>query len=76
MKAIVQDGYGSPDVLKLREIDKPVVGDDGVLVRISAASVNAADWHLMGRLPHVIGTLLRVSPGRIRGFDLAPSPST
>ncbi|PYT17548.1 MAG: alcohol dehydrogenase, partial [Acidobacteria bacterium] len=48
MKAIVQDGYGSPDVLKLRDIAMPVVGDDGVLVRIRAASLNAADWHLMG----------------------------
>jgi len=71
MKAIVQDGYGSPDALRLREIDKPVVGDDGVLVRIRAASVNAADWHLLARFPHVIGMLLRVSPGKIRGFDLA-----
>ena len=71
MKAIVQDGYGSPDVLKLREIEKPVVGDDRVLVRVSAASVNAADWHLMRRLPHLIGKLLRSSRSSVRGFDVA-----
>ena len=45
MKAIVQDRYGSPEVLRLREIDKPRVDDDGVLVRVRAASVNALDWH-------------------------------
>ncbi len=71
MKAIVQDGYGSPDVLKLREIEMPVVGDDGVLVRVSAASLNAADWHLMQRLPHLIGMLLRSSRSSVRGFDVA-----
>ncbi|MGH9870023.1 MAG: NAD(P)-dependent alcohol dehydrogenase [Candidatus Polarisedimenticolia bacterium] len=68
MKAIVQDGYGSPDVLKLRDIEKPVVGDDRVLVRVSAASVNAADWHLVRTLPRVIG---RLSRGSVRGFDVA-----
>ena len=43
MKAIVCPRYGSPDVLQLREMDKPVVKDDEVLVRIRAASVNPAD---------------------------------
>ena len=71
MKAIVQDGCGSPDVLELREIEKPVVGDDRVLVRVSAASVNAADWHLIGMLPHLIGMLLRSSRSSVRGFDVA-----
>jgi NADPH:quinone reductase-like Zn-dependent oxidoreductase len=71
MRAIVQDRYGSPDLLELREIEKPVVGDDRVLVRVLSASVNAADWHLMRRLPHVIGMLLRMPMSRIRGGDLA-----
>ena len=43
MRAIVQEGYGSADVLALREIDKPTVAEDGVLVRVHAASVNAYD---------------------------------
>ena len=71
MKAIVQDRYGSPDGLQLREIDKPIVGDDCVLVRVRAASVNAADWHLMRRLPHLIALLLGRRASRIRGGDMA-----
>ena len=46
MKAVVQDKYGSPDdVLQLREIDKPAVDDDEVLVRVRAASVHVDVWH-------------------------------
>ena len=71
MKAIVQVRYGSPDGLDLREIDKPVVGDDRVLVRVRGASVNASDWHLLGRLPHLIAMLLRMPRSRIRGADMA-----
>lgn len=71
MKAIVQESYGSPDGLVLREIDKPVVGDDDVLVRVVAASVNAYDWFMMKRLTRFVGMLLRVPPTRVRGADLA-----
>lgn len=45
MKAIVAARYGSPDVLELREVDKPVPEDDQVLVRVHASSVNPADWY-------------------------------
>ena len=51
MKAIVQDTYGSPDVLKLREIDKPEIGHDEALVRVYAAGVDCGVWHLMTGLP-------------------------
>jgi len=71
MKAIVQDRYGSPDGLKLREIAKPFAGETQVLVRVRAASVNAADWHLMQRLPHLIGRMLGMPSSRVRGGDLA-----
>ena len=54
MKAIVHHTYGSPDVLELREIDKPVAKDDEVLVRVRAASVNPADWHFMRGLPYIM----------------------
>jgi NADPH:quinone reductase-like Zn-dependent oxidoreductase len=54
MKAIVQDKYGSPDALKLEDIDKPVVKDDEVLVRVRAASANPADWHFMRGLPDIM----------------------
>ncbi len=71
MKAIVQERYGSPDGLRLREVERPVAGDGQVLVRVHAASVNAADWHLMHRLPHLIGIFLGIRPSRIRGVDVA-----
>jgi NADPH:quinone reductase-like Zn-dependent oxidoreductase len=54
MKAIVQDTYGPPEVLELREIDKPVVADDEVLVRVHAASANPADWHYMRGVPYIM----------------------
>ena len=54
MKAIVQDKYGSPDVLELREIDKPVVKDDEVLVRVHAASVHPDVWHVVRGRPYAL----------------------
>ena len=53
MKAIVYHEYGSPDVLELKDIDKPLVKDDEVLVRVHAASVNRLDWHLMRGSPYI-----------------------
>src|SRR5215469_331210 len=47
MRAIVYHTYGSPDVLKVEEVEKPAPKDDEVLVKVSAASVNALDWHLL-----------------------------
>jgi NADPH:quinone reductase-like Zn-dependent oxidoreductase len=74
MKALVQDGSGSADVLHLREIAAPAVTDDRVVVKVHAASVNAADYHMVHGAPivRVIGTLLRQSrPRPIRGVDVA-----
>lgn len=73
MKAIVQDRYGSPDVLELREVETPSPGDHEVLVRVHAASVNARDWHLMRGDPYVARLVLGVTgpKARIRGSDFA-----
>lgn len=54
MKAIVQEKYGSPDDLELREVAKPAVGDDEVLVRVRAASVHPDVWHVVSGRPYVL----------------------
>ncbi len=53
MKAIVYDTYGPPDLVELREIDKPALTDDGLLVRVHAASLNMFDWHMLTGVPYV-----------------------
>ena len=54
MKAIVYHEYGSPEVLRCEEIEKPAAGDDEVLIRVRAASVNPRDWHFMRGAPYMI----------------------
>jgi NADPH:quinone reductase-like Zn-dependent oxidoreductase len=74
MKAIVQDTYGSFEVLELRDVDRPDIGDDGVFVRVRAAGVHIGDWHVMTGLPYllrVVGFGLRAPKARIRGIDVA-----
>ena len=73
MKAIVQDRYGPPDVLRLEDVDEPVPGPNDVLVRVRASSVNAADWHTMRGDPYVARFTfgLRRPRARIRGHDIA-----
>jgi NADPH:quinone reductase-like Zn-dependent oxidoreductase len=73
MKAIVQDKYGSPDVLELKDIDKPEIGDDEVLVRVRAAGVNPGDWAIMSGLPYIARPVygLRKPKNAVRGTDVA-----
>src|SRR3954469_18326984 len=63
MTAVVQDEYGPApeDVLRVEEIDRPVIGEDEVLVRVHAASVDRGTWHVMAGLPYAI---------RLAGFGL------
>jgi NADPH:quinone reductase-like Zn-dependent oxidoreductase len=74
MKAIVQDTYGSADVLELADIDRPEPGDDELLVRVQAAGVDRGVWHLMTGQPYlmrVIGFGFRAPKARVRGGDVA-----
>lgn len=73
MKAIVREEYGSPDVLTLAEVDKPVPADDEVLVRVHATSLNTADLDfLRGRPPIArVGYGLRKPRLRVLGLDVA-----
>jgi NADPH:quinone reductase-like Zn-dependent oxidoreductase len=61
MKAIVRDRYGSADVLELRDVEVPQVGDDEVLLRVRAAGLDRGVWHVMAGLPYLI---------RIAGYGL------
>lgn len=74
MKAIVFTQYGSPDILNLMEIEKPVPDDNQVLVKIHAASVNPLDWHRMRGKPFlirfVIGGLIKPTHNHL-GADIA-----
>ena len=74
MQAIVYHSYGSPDVLELQDVQKPVVGDDDVLVRVRAASVNPYDWHYMRGEPIIarpqLGGLRKPKTNRL-GVDVA-----
>jgi NADPH:quinone reductase-like Zn-dependent oxidoreductase len=58
MKAVVYYNYGSPDVLKFEEIEKPAVGDNQVLIKVRAASVNPLDWHFMRGTPYVVRLIM------------------
>lgn len=74
MKAIVYEKYGSPDVLELKEVAKPTPKDDEILIKVHAASVNAADWHLLTAdifLVRLMGMGLFKPKNTILGADVA-----
>jgi NADPH:quinone reductase-like Zn-dependent oxidoreductase len=74
MRAIVYHQYGSPDVLKCEEIEKPIAGDDEVLIKLCAASVNPLDWHFMRGKPlpaRLMMGALRRPKHKILGCDIA-----
>jgi NADPH:quinone reductase-like Zn-dependent oxidoreductase len=76
MKAMTRDRYGSADVLVLEDIDRPVVGDDEVLIRVRAAGVGPDVWHLMTGRPYFVrlmGFGLRRPKARVVGRDVAGS---
>ena len=74
MKAIIQEKYGSPDNLAFREVDKPAVGDDEVLVRVRAASIHPDVWHVVSGRPYVLrllGAGFAKPKNQIPGTDMA-----
>jgi NADPH:quinone reductase-like Zn-dependent oxidoreductase len=73
LKAVVQDKYGNPDVMELKDIDRPVIGDDEVLVRVHAAAVNPPDWAGVHGVPYIVRLAfgLRRPKLRVRGLDMA-----
>lgn len=75
MKAVVQTRYGPPkDVLEVREIERPPLGEDEVLVRVRAASVHADVWHVVTGLPYALrlmGAGVTSPKNRVPGTDLA-----
>ena len=62
MRAATYPKYGSPDVIEVRDIDRPVPGPDEVLIRVHAASVNPLDWHMLRGTPR----FLRLTEGLFR----------
>jgi len=73
MKAVVCRQYGSPDVLKLEEVHQPVPKDDEGLIRVHAASVNAADWHLLRADPFLVRLMFGLLKPKVHilGADVA-----
>ena len=74
MKAIAYEEYGSADVLELKDVRKPAVVDDSVLVRVRAASANPYDWHFMRGVPYIarlVATGLRRPKHSVLGSDVA-----
>ena len=73
MKALVQEGRGSADVLHLRDVPTPALMEGTVLVRMRAASVNALDWHTThgGQILDVFGAIMRQRDEPVRGVDIA-----
>jgi NADPH:quinone reductase-like Zn-dependent oxidoreductase len=75
VKAIVQERFGSPDVLRFADVDEPTVGTDDVLIEVRAASVNPYDWHMLRGDPYVarlIGGVGFTRPThRVAGADAA-----
>lgn len=73
MRAVVQRGYGSPDVLAVEEIEPPAIGAGEVLVRVHAAGIDRGTWHIMTGLPRLLrlGFGLRAPKQPVPGLDLS-----
>jgi len=75
MKAIVRQVYGPPEVLALEQVATPVPGDEEVLIRVRAASINLGDWELLTGRPLFISVLAHLF-SREQRYELAPTSVT
>src|SRR6478609_2433958 len=72
MRAVLHERYGRPEVLELRDVDKPAIGDDQVLVRVHASSVNPVEWYgVSGPYFARVGNGFRKPNSTAVGADLA-----
>ena len=72
MKAVVQERFGPPEVLRVADIDVPEIGADDVLIRVHAAALNPYDWHMLRgdpRVARLLGVGLTKPKDRIAGVD-------
>ena len=69
MRAIVQDGYGSVDVLRAAQLARPEPGANEVLVRVQAAGLDRGTWHLMTGTPYPSGSRSASAARAIRSRD-------
>ena len=75
MKAVVQDRYGPPEVLRIEEVDRPVPKDDEVLVRVRASTVSQTDAHLRAADPVPVASRWSGSAGRAGGRSASSWPA-
>ena len=73
MKAIVYRNYGSPDVLRLEDIEKPTPGPNEVLIKVHAAALNPLDWHFMRGTPYLVRIIAGLRKPKVTqlGVDVA-----
>ncbi len=74
MKGVVYTKYGSPDVLLLNEVEKPIPMDDEVLIKVRAASINSWDWDMLTGRPleyRLLSGVIRPKKTKILGCDMA-----
>lgn len=74
MRAIVQNRYGSAEVLRLAQVARPQIGEDEVLVRVRAAGLDRGTWHMMAGQPYLVRVLgfgFRAPKNRVPGLDVA-----
>ena len=74
MKAILYNNYGSPDVLRMEDIERPIPGDNEVLIKVHAVSINSWDWDMLTGTPfeyRFISGLLKPKSTKLHGCDIA-----